>query len=161
MEKINFQDLPSTSTPIDSDNLNLLQQNVEDDLGILQNLNTTEKTNLVGAINELIVEKGSNANGFYEKYSDGRLKCYGSITSNITTSANPNVYYTSSEDGFPLITYPASFISKPVTNLTVEGVNWASLYSNSSTQCQVVVYSVAKRENLPTIINYLATGRWK
>ncbi len=52
MEKINFQDLPSTTTPIDSTNLNLLQQNVEDDLGLLENLNTTDKTNLVGAINE-------------------------------------------------------------------------------------------------------------
>lgn len=29
MEKINFQDLPSTKTPIDSTNLNLLQTNVE------------------------------------------------------------------------------------------------------------------------------------
>lgn len=29
MEKINFQDLPSTDTPIDSTNLNLLQANVE------------------------------------------------------------------------------------------------------------------------------------
>ena len=29
MEKINFQDLPSTDTPIDSTNLNLLQTNVE------------------------------------------------------------------------------------------------------------------------------------
>lgn len=29
MEKINFQDLPSTDTPIDSANLNLLQTNVE------------------------------------------------------------------------------------------------------------------------------------
>lgn len=29
MEKINFEDLPSTDTPIDSKNLNLLQTNVE------------------------------------------------------------------------------------------------------------------------------------
>ena len=30
MEKINFQDLPSTNTPIDSDNLNQMQDNMED-----------------------------------------------------------------------------------------------------------------------------------
>lgn len=52
MQKINFQDLPSTSTPIDSTNLNLLQQNVENDIGDLSTLNTTEKSSLVGAINE-------------------------------------------------------------------------------------------------------------
>lgn len=53
MNKIEFKDLPSTDTPIDSANLNLLQNNVENDIGDLSNLNTNEKTNLVGAINEV------------------------------------------------------------------------------------------------------------
>lgn len=59
MNKIEFKDLPSTETPIDSDNLNLLQDNVEDEfdikdaeIGDLNSLNTTDKSSLVGAINE-------------------------------------------------------------------------------------------------------------
>lgn len=52
MEKINFENYPSTQTPINGTNLNLLQNNVEDDIGLLSNLNTTDKSNLVNAINE-------------------------------------------------------------------------------------------------------------
>lgn len=52
MQKINFQDLPNTTTPIDANNLNLLQDNIENDIGDLSELETTEKTDLVSAINE-------------------------------------------------------------------------------------------------------------
>lgn len=38
MEKINFQDLPSTNTPIDSNNLNLLQNNIEEAIEEKQSL---------------------------------------------------------------------------------------------------------------------------
>lgn len=65
MQKINFQDLPSTSTPIDSTNLNLLQQNVEDDIGDLSTLNTTEKSSLVGAINSIINSNKNQNNGYF------------------------------------------------------------------------------------------------
>lgn len=35
MEKINFEDLPSTDTPIDSANLNLLQTNIENAINVV------------------------------------------------------------------------------------------------------------------------------
>ena len=53
MQKIEFKNLPDTSTPLSAENLNLLQDNVENDLGLLTNLTTTDKTNLVSAINEV------------------------------------------------------------------------------------------------------------
>lgn len=60
MEKINFENYPSTNSPINATNLNLLQDNVEDDIGILNNLNTTDKSNSVNAINEVNnIAKGS------------------------------------------------------------------------------------------------------
>ena len=46
MEKINFQDLPSTETPIDSTNLNLLQTYVETEINSV-------KTNLESQINSI------------------------------------------------------------------------------------------------------------
>lgn len=59
MEKINFENKPSTNTPINANNLNLLQDNIEDEfdikdaeIGDLNSLNTTDKSSLVGAINE-------------------------------------------------------------------------------------------------------------
>lgn len=53
MEKINFENYPSTNSPINGTNLNLLQDNVENDIGLLNNLNTTDKSNSVNAINEV------------------------------------------------------------------------------------------------------------
>lgn len=56
MEKITFEDLPSTNTPINSTNLNLIQINTENAInevsGDLNNLKTNNKDNLVSAINE-------------------------------------------------------------------------------------------------------------
>lgn len=52
MNKIEFKDLPDTSTPYNAETFNLLQDNVEDDLGLLSDLNTSNKTNLVSSINE-------------------------------------------------------------------------------------------------------------
>lgn len=37
MDKINFQNLPSTETPINADNLNKLQDNVENAINVLNN----------------------------------------------------------------------------------------------------------------------------
>ena len=53
MEKINFENKPNITTPINATNLNSLQDNVENDIGLLNSLNTTDKSNLVGAINEV------------------------------------------------------------------------------------------------------------
>lgn len=47
MQKINFEDKPSTTTPIDADNLNLLQDNVEEAINEVQsNLDTANTYSL-------------------------------------------------------------------------------------------------------------------
>ena len=73
MQKINFIDLPNTTTPIDADNLNQVQTNVENDLGLLTNLNTTSKTNLVNAINEV---NNSVGNLVHDSYSASTTETY-------------------------------------------------------------------------------------
>lgn len=62
MEKINFKDLPDTTTPVTASNLNLLQDNVENDIGDLSDLETEAKNNLVEAINEAN-QHGSSGSG--------------------------------------------------------------------------------------------------
>ena len=59
MEKINFENKPSTNSPINATNLNLLQDNIEDDImnvknsiGNLEDLTISSKNNIVSAINE-------------------------------------------------------------------------------------------------------------
>ena len=56
MEKIEFKNLPDTSTPFTAENFNQLQSNVED------------------AING-IVESGSNTNGEWTKWANGTMIC--------------------------------------------------------------------------------------
>lgn len=43
MQKISFEDYPSTNTPIDADNLNDLQDNVEDAINLTNTYSTNEK----------------------------------------------------------------------------------------------------------------------
>ena len=50
-------------------------------LGNLSNLNTSNKSSLVNAINSLfpnnvIVESGSNSNGTWRKYANGDMECW-------------------------------------------------------------------------------------
>ena len=149
MEKINFENKPSTNTPINATNLNSLQDNVE--------IAISENTEL---INKLI-EIGNNSNGSWIKYSNGVMICYGTYVTTITTSSNPNVYYTSSTDGFPEITYPQTFVAVKSVNATVLGVNWCSLYRSYTNRCQLVIYSVAKRDGDSVTINYEVIGTWK
>lgn len=84
MQKINFQDLPNTTTPVDADNLNDLQDNVENaidentnNIGDITTLETTDKTNLVNAINE----NTENISGFGKLLWEGSFTT-GSITIN-------------------------------------------------------------------------------
>ena len=65
MQKITFEDLPSTNTPINATNLNAIQTNAET------------------AINS-VVESGSNANGNWIKYSDGTMICHRIATGTVT-----------------------------------------------------------------------------
>lgn len=67
MQKINFENKPSTNSPINATNLNALQDNVEDEfdnktteinnlsskMGNLLDLDTVSKDNLVNAVNEV------------------------------------------------------------------------------------------------------------
>ena len=58
MEKINFEDLPSTDTPINSTNLNLLQTNVENSINdIIEDKSLTE--NGYQKIGDLIIQWGN------------------------------------------------------------------------------------------------------
>lgn len=57
MQKIEFKDLPDTSTPINSENLNLLQTNVE---------NAIQESNNY-SLNETIIGKWINGKNIYRK----------------------------------------------------------------------------------------------
>lgn len=110
MQKIVFEDLPSTNTPISATNLNAMQTNAETEInsintniGTLSNLNTTNKTDLVSAINELavdyVIEKGEETvNSIvwkYTKWKSGKIELTGSASkTNMTiATASAGTYY--------------------------------------------------------------------
>lgn len=70
MDKINFQDYPSTDTPINSTNLNTLQNNVESEINKISSYSTTET----------IVGKWINNKSIYRKVITGN-----SISSDVNT----------------------------------------------------------------------------
>ncbi len=76
LQKITFIDFPNTTTPVDADFLNDLQDNIinnfsetdtrltsnSSSIGTLSSLTTTEKSNLVGATNEINTKVGNLSN---------------------------------------------------------------------------------------------------
>lgn len=139
MEKINFEDLPSTETPIDSKNLNLLQTNIEN------------------AING-VVESGSNTNGDYIKFLDGTLICNKTLYVEALGGklwAN-NIYYSETEVG----NFAQTFINPPICQVSCSAPQyWVNI---SGTRFNKTVR--AYRPNEGTSSGYLyvtAIGRWK
>lgn len=112
-------------------------------------------------LNDFIVEEGGNDNGYWIKHNNGIMLCYGIVTGTITTSSNPNIWYTSSDDGFVEITFPQGFIERPIITAMNYGVNWCSSYNETTSGFRLVVYSPAKRTNFSTEFSYIAIGRWK
>ena len=144
MEKINFENLPSTNTPINATNLNQLQTNVEN------------------AING-VVESGSNDNGSWIKYEDGTMICYGlmpvTMALNIPTgsgfygAASPNKYYAQ------------TFIETPRVFIDNNNANWALVLYIEKDKEKIIRINLASftaYDGEATFnIDYMAIGRWK
>ena len=101
--------------------------NINTKIGDLTQLNTTNKSNLVGAINS-IVESGSNANGDYIKYSDGTMICTKKVSfvGLQFTIAWGNVYETSPVElgdyAQEFVDIPLMFISCATSTAAPEGL---------------------------------------
>lgn len=105
---------------------------------------------------DTIIESGSNANGYYVKYSDGTMECYKVLT--VTTNAS----------GAASVTFPLAFLTgtEPVVNCDVYATqsitSTKTLQSTTPTGftigiCTGGVVSASKSHK----IAYRAIGRWK
>lgn len=105
MKRIDFKN--DKTTPLAADVLNELQDNVENDLGLLINLETFNKSNLVNAINEInnVIESGTN----YIKFKDGTLICTGSGKG--------------TNDSYTEINFSQKFIDVPSVTATITSAN--------------------------------------
>lgn len=93
---------------------------IDTKIGDLTQLNTTNKSNLVGAINS-VVESGTNSNGDYIKYSDGTMICTKKITFTnvVINTAWGSVYESASKLNFG--DYAQEFIEIPNVSITLAG----------------------------------------
>ena len=151
MEKIIFEDLPSTNTPISSTNLNQLQTNIEN------------------AING-VVESGSNNNGEWIKYANGTMICKG--TWNIgayTTGGNTigNLWY---GDINIWHQFPQPFVSRPTVNFDIYDIRndfggglWVQKKANSIETARFGGFRILSATNtsMNVSIDFIAIGNWK
>ena len=154
MEKINFENKPNTTTPINATNLNLLQDNAENDIGLLSNLETSDKSNLVNAINEAnnVIESGTN----YLKFKDGALICTGAGNG--------------TNDSYTTINFPQNFISAPRVVATITSANTTYMktvacanVTTSSARFFVYWWEIGTATGGigADAFNYVAIGKWK
>ena len=173
MALIEFNNKPDTTTPINATNLNNNFNELDENIGELNDLSTIDKTNTVNAINEIfnnsIIESGSNENGKYIKLSDGTMIQWQRKNMNINTNTSwSGLYYgTAMCDNFPI-----PFVGDIPTVLGV-------VYPNSSTWCfgnlvqvtsrpqsltypgDIMVVRPTSTQDISVIVEIIAVGKWK
>ena len=128
-------------------------------IGTLNSLTTTDKTDLVSAVNEV---NGNMANKA-EAYKNGNLLSSPKIASviYIPTEDVPTKSMKSYE-----ISYGTTFAIEPVVVATIEGVftpytelTGCTVYSKGYTKCTVRIYNNYSSALRPAAINLIAIGR--
>lgn len=148
MNKINFQNLPSKETPINSTNLNQIQENMEE------------------AVDELKIQTITSNSGIAIKFPDGIMICSGTVyTGTIEQSAWSNWGSLTSVDKSLSINFPVPFVSKPTitaTNSSMGNNYW--IVRCIATASQITSLSMS-RGTIPSSsdygFSYTAIGRWK
>ena len=114
-----------------------------------------------------ITESGSNENGYYIKFDDGTMICWGRVIANNITATTPMTYGGYRSAGI-LLTFPATFhssggvpvVSHYASNSNVIGrVNYASTNFSSA---QFVIQTIqAMDTGIELTISFSVVGRWK
>lgn len=176
MGKITYEDKQNLNTnesildinKVTDNDMNEIKQVVNENdnkVGELNDLNTTEKSSIVNAINEIgtdyIIESGSNANGYYEKYVSGTLKQWGKakVTDELKTAHGP-LYRTASEQ---VINYPIPFVGEmPVLNLTAQAaLNIAYIATIGLDKSNFYPITTTSTNANTRYVHWNAIGKWK
>lgn len=176
MQKITFENLPSTNTPLNASNLNTLQDNVETAINATIS-NTAGTSQTVGYSQEYInnnvgvVESGSNNNGKWIKYSDGTMICWQRQEfNNIQITNQQGVLYQS--NAITPMDYPVSFVGEwPVVSRDIESSTWAIFGFGQGSSPGVSLtnpgsFTVFRGNstgtgNVTLIVRTIAIGKWK
>ena len=155
INKVNASDLNEIKNVVNTN---------DDNMGLLSNLNTTNKSNLVGAINS-IVESGSNANGNYIKYADGTMICTKKVTGQAKITSTWGNLYDTGDNPLDLGNWAIPFIDVPVVSISFYGANgqWVEGFQTSTTKEKVGKISIASAtsKTANAYYNIIGIGRWK
>lgn len=143
MEKIVFENLPSTNTPINANNLNQLQTNVEN------------------AING-VVESGSN----YIKFESGDMICFDNVSlTGITFNKADGAVIAQTASGVNFGNFPQAFIEIPKLLIDCYSSPYMKpldLYGRSASAVgKAYLWTWNALENVNATFTYLAIGKWK
>lgn len=139
MAYINYENLPSTNTPLNATNLNSMQ----------------------------VEESGNNSNGYYIKYNDGTLIQWNTTTVTdqaINSHYGDSVLYT----GTRTVIFPISFIDTNYSAFCGEfhwgtSASWGVVYNKNSTNWMtLMIYDFYTRNSgTNTLVSWTAIGKWK
>lgn len=139
-------------------------------IGTLADLSTTNKDNLVNAINELsvgyIVEQGTSGIWSYRKWNSGLAECW--------TTAPVNFTFTETKGWGSVYESPSTYYNYP-TNLFINDPNiiiqkaggaggWLEIGSGSTIQRTpsiYLIYPVKKTSSTTAYISIYASAKWK
>jgi hypothetical protein len=139
---------------------------IDTKIGDLTQLNTTNKNNLVGAINS-VVESGTNSNGNWIKYADGTMiitQKYTDTKNTIVTMGTLKRVGLAAPPNFPI-----QFISVPNVFITLHhcwlgwlmGCEETPTTSNATGGVLIPVASAEARTLENVEVNILAIGKWR
>lgn len=162
-------DVPANKKTQSSD-MNEIKQVVNENdnkVGDLNDLNTTDKTSIVNAINEIgtdyIIDSGSNSNGYYEKYASGTLKQWGkvTVTDELKTAHGSTGWYRTANEQF--INHPIPFVGEtPVVNLTPKAaLQIAYISTNDLDKSGFYPLASGSVAGASRNVYWTAIGKWK
>ena len=137
--RVNWEDLPSTDTPINATNLNKMDEGIYDNSLAIDNA----------------IESGSNENGSYIKFNDGTLICRATINTSANESEK-NIYFSTS--------FINSSFNVIVTNIYSNSKKVIWTVTNTDKEYFTAFPMSYETNSVPTSAssaNYIAIGRWK
>ncbi|MCI6191183.1 MAG: hypothetical protein MR691_14860 [Clostridium sp.] len=124
---------------------------------------TTEDMNKLNGIKDYVIECGSNANGFYEKYANGTLKQWGkvTVTNELKTAHGSTGWYRTASEQF--ITHPIPFVGEtPVVNLMAQAaLNFAYISTNNLDKSGFYPLTSYSAAGATRYVHWTAIGKWK
>lgn len=172
MQKINFKNLPDTSTPLNAENLNLMQDNIESAIEDVENVIPTIENSLdsdsttdapsVHAVNNLIT---TSNNGNVLKFNNGLMIITQKIAVNTAINTSWQGHYISST--INMTNFPVEFINLLSCTLTLESTNSTNAWLMTDGTNSVIKAGNARLispESISTFkgnVNIIAIGTWK